>query len=459
LKVHQIETINNLIQSKGLSNYASLTPSVASYISQKLDANVFVYGSVKKAGPYLKVNAQLIDTKTEESYKSFEINGLAKEEMIFKITDTLKQRINNFLIISVLQKKESQELKEFTSTSSPDAFRYYLLGSKAYRGGDGTGAIKLLSQAIERDTNFYFATLLLSITYYDLGMYGEAKKYCLKAYEKKDQMSMQQQMWTDHVYALNFGKPQESIKYCRQILEYDDQAPLMYYIIGYMYSVLQQYNNAIPEFNKSLDIYRKWDTKPFFASSYTVLGYAYHQTGKHNAEKKLYKKAEKDFPDKPQLIYRQAILALSRGNQKEANKYIEKYIALRKENSLPEAALATNLANIYLDAGVIDKAEEYFRQALSLEPGNPSRLNNLAWLLIDNERNINEGMVLIDKALESAPENYVYLDTKAWGLYKQEKYKEALDLLEKAWSLKPVYSHVVYLHLEAAKKAVAGIKQ
>jgi hypothetical protein len=52
----------------------------------------------------------------------------------------------------------------------------------------------------------------------------------------------------------------------------------------------------------------------------------------------------------------------------------------------------------------------------------------------------------------------VHTDTKGWGLYKQGKYKEALALLEKSWELRPIYDHIVYLHLEAAKKAVAGQK-
>jgi hypothetical protein len=43
------------------------------------------------------------------------------------------------------------------------------------------------------------------------------------------------------------------------------------------------------------------------------------------------------------------------------------------------------------------------------------------------------------------------------GLYKQGKYKEAKDILQKSWDLrreKAIYNHEVYLHLEAAKKAV-----
>jgi hypothetical protein len=50
------------------------------------------------------------------------------------------------------------------------------------------------------------------------------------------------------------------------------------------------------------------------------------------------------------------------------------------------------------------------------------------------------------------------IDTKGWGFYKQGRYKEALEILERSWELKPVYEHEVYLHLEAAKKAVAGQK-
>ncbi len=50
------------------------------------------------------------------------------------------------------------------------------------------------------------------------------------------------------------------------------------------------------------------------------------------------------------------------------------------------------MAVIYSEAGILDKAEKYYRKALSLEPENPERMNNLAYFLIDNDRNINEGM-------------------------------------------------------------------
>ena len=67
-------------------------------------------------------------------------------------------------------------------------------------------------------------------------------------------------------------------------------------------------------------------------------------------------------------------------------------------------------------------------------------------------------MELVERALKLQPDNSTYLDCKGWGLYKQSKYQEALEVLEKSWELKPRYIHQIYLHLEAAKKAVAGQK-
>ena len=109
----------------------------------------------------------------------------------------------------------------------------------------------------------------------------------------------------------------------------------------------------------------------------------------------------------------------------------------------------------------MDKAEECYRQALSLEPENSVIMDNLAYFLIDKERNINKGMVLNSKALELSPDNYTYLHSKGWGLYKQGKYQEALDILQKSWDLRmknAIYNNEAFVHLEAAKKAVAGLK-
>ena len=70
-------------------------------------------------------------------------------------------------------------------------------------------------------------------------------------------------------------------------------------------------------------------------------------------------------------------------------------------------------------------------------------------------------MGLIEKLLALRPDNYNALHTKGLGLFKQEKYQEALDILQRSWDLRmanAIYNHEAFVHLQDAKKAVAGLR-
>jgi tetratricopeptide (TPR) repeat protein len=456
LRVRQIKSIAGLLESKGLTNYASITPSVAGSLSQKLDANVFIHGSIKQSGTLMRVNAQLIESKTEETISSFQIDGTA--ENILHIADSLTKMIRNYLIVSKLKKELFFDLQSYTSVNSPEAYRYFTYGQKAFLKRDYPTARNWILQAIAIDSNFYSAINLLPITYAAQGLYEQARKWALWAYKKRDQMPVQHKVWTNWMYAKSFETPNESTKYMNQLLEFDDQVPLLHYQLGLDYMAMDQYDKAVTAIEKAFEIYKKWDSKPMWVYNYYHLGIAYHKTGQYKKEKELYKRAEQDFPDDYVILPRQAILALSEGDMISANRYIEKYVSNRRNNSWSEAAIAGSLGGIYSEAGIPDKAEEYYRQAMLLEPERPGRLNSLAWFLIDNNRNINEGLEIIDKALAINPDYYLNLDTKGWGLFKLGKYKESLELLEKAWEVKPIYDHGIYLHIQEVKKAIASQK-
>jgi TolB-like protein/Tfp pilus assembly protein PilF len=473
LTVRQAESINSLIQSKGFTNYDSITPTVASSVSQKLNANVFIHGSVKQIGTKMRVNAQLINTKNNEVFKSFEIDGPYIEEKIFPIIDALRMDITNFLVISNLQNELTQDFRDKPGTNSTDAFRLYLDGAKAFYKFDYPKAIELLSNSISIDSTFSSPSIVLVMAYRNQGsrtsnyqekkaLFDKAKTLCRKNYEKRDKMPKISQFWSELNYASLFETPDKKTMVCKQILDLDDQQPIIYYSMGDDYNRLYQYEKSILALERGLEIYDKWGVKPPWLGSYTALGFAYHKTGQYKKEKRLYKKAEQVFPGSFEIIYRQAILSLTRGETKTANAYIEKYKSLGKENSWSEATKATNLARIFTEANILDSAEFYYQQSLKLDPKNHSRMNTFAYFLIDNDLNINEGLELVDTALIKMPDNYDYLHTKGWGLFKQGKYQEAFNLLDKSWNLRLKYAyynnHSAYLHRKEAEKAVAGQK-
>lgn len=260
LQVRQAESITTLLQINDLTNYASITPSVASRVSQKLDASVFVHGSINQIGSIIRLNAKLIDSETEEVFKSFQIDGTA--ENILRMVDSLSRLANNFMILTSLKKKTSPDLKNFVSTSSPEAYRYYIYGRKAFYTRDYTSALNWFSETIAIDSNFTFATVMICMTYSSLGMNNQARINALRAYNEREELAIQQKVIANWLYAVYYETYLEENKYLLQYLEFDDMAPPLYYMLGLNYNGLYQYDRAIPEFEKALEIYDNWDMKP-----------------------------------------------------------------------------------------------------------------------------------------------------------------------------------------------------
>ena len=460
LIIRQVESINRLIQNNGISNnYASLTPSFASKVSNKLDADVFVCGNMKKAGPVLRVYAQLIDSKTKVVYQSFQIEGTFNEDMIFSLADSLSILVRDFLVISELRKELPSYSRQLVSTNSPEAFRYFIYGKNEFYKREWETARNWFHKAIALDSNFIHASNMVSLSYGNESNWDQAKKWSLKAYEKREQMPLAQKINTNRVYSSYFETPHETIRYLKQLLELDNQNTTALYNLGLNYNELHQYEKAIPILEKCLQLTKKQGLKPDWANDYGLLGTAYHKTGQFKKERKLYREAVKHFPDDIYLIRNQFILSIVMGDTIEANRLADRAFSYFRSISMPEAEIASTNAYACIDAGLLKEAEDNFREALSLEPDNPDRLNSLAYLLIKQDLNIDEGMKLIEKALEHQPENYDLLHTKGLGLFKQGKYGEALEILQKSCDLRrefAVYNHEAYLHLEEAKKAIAS---
>ena len=170
------------------------------------------------------------------------------------------------------------------------------------------------------------------------------------------------------------------------------------------------------------------------------------------------KEVIRDTPDEPNIIFWQSILSLIEKDTIKADQYIEKIVTFRKASSVSDADIAGELASNYSDLGMPDLAEKYFRKALTLSPENPGIMFAFARFLNDNNRKLNEVPELMDKALNLASgkiEYYNYLDTKGWSFYKQGRYQEALEILERTFKEAPFPNYSIKSHLDEVKNAVA----
>jgi tetratricopeptide (TPR) repeat protein len=80
----------------------------------------------------------------------------------------------------------------------------------------------------------------------------------------------------------------------------------------------------------------------------------------------------------------------------------------------------------------MDQAEQFFRQALDLDPANAMTLNYLGYMLADKGVRLPEALKLIRKAVDIEPMNGAYLDSLGWVYYKLGDYERAEDNLRQA---------------------------
>jgi len=457
LSVRQYQTMYAVFENKINVAHASITPSVASELALKLETGTFILGKILKAGNNIRVNAQLMNAETEEIYKTYHVDWDTEDD-IFAMADSLAGLIKNYLEIKKLvEQYDSPEICGTFNTNSSEAFQYYIHGWNAFMDLDQQAATEWLSKAIECDSGFISAYVPLLFTYLTTGNDELAKNLCNSAYKKRDELPLKGQLTLDYLNAYIFETPNDQIKYLKQILEIDELNPTYWKLLGLAYSKMYQYKDAAIYFEKALEIHLKWGSNfrnPFI---YHWLGNAYHKINEHKKEKEVYELGLSIFPDHTRITQYQAICALSQGNTDEADHFITKYKLIGKNKNLwPESRILSGVGYIYTEANLFNDAEISYRQGLTLDPGNPSRMYDLAWFLIDHDINLDEGLDLIQNALELRPDNWYYLDTKGWGLYKQGKVEEALKILNDSWNLRPSYRHRGYLHIQEVEKALSS---
>ena len=104
------------------------------------------------------------------------------------------------------------------------------------------------------------------------------------------------------------------------------------------------------------------------------------------------------------------------------------------------------------DKKMIDKVVSYFDKAISLGVDDSIYLNYYGYTLIDKNINIKKGMKIISDALVQQPNNTYYLDSLAWGYYKEKKCQKAYNMMKKVVELEGLEEPEIAQHWDAIQK-------
>jgi tetratricopeptide (TPR) repeat protein len=151
------------------------------------------------------------------------------------------------------------------------------------------------------------------------------------------------------------------------------------------------------------------------------------------------------FPNQGMIYYFNGVAHLRKKNYNEAIQTLEQSRKLSTNNPNLLGEINSMLGDAYNAIKENEKSDKAYENALALNPTNEYVLNNYSYFLALRKVNLDKAEKMSSVLVKNHPDNTAYLDTYAWVLYQEGKYKEAKKFMEKIFSIGKV-SAVHYEH-------------
>lgn len=203
----------------------------------------------------------------------------------------------------------------------------------------------------------------------------------------------------------------------------------------------KDYKGAAEQLSYALDI------NPANADNWKKLMFIYFFGNNYNG---AIEAAQKSLAYNPDNIELYQYIAPAYYQMKEYDKAIDVYHnALDKIDSL-DVNLRSNilggLADTYYMKGDTIEAFKTYELSLDINPGNTLVLNNYAYFLAENDKDLDKAEKMSALAVKGNPENATFLDTYAWIFFKKKEYKLARIYIESAFDNEDEPSAELYEH-------------
>lgn len=257
----------------------------------------------------------------------------------------------------------------------------------------------------------------------------------------------------------NVAAAKEAEEAGKAFIETHPDKEIGYYIIGTVYYNDKMYDKAQEMYLEAI----KRDSTSFI--TWYQLGFTDTELKDNYSLRNHSEKALRFYPEQP-IFY--LLNGLSYFNEKEYENAIKVFEngVLRSADKKLIGTFNVYIADSYHELGNKEKMYEYYEKVIKNDPENIYVLNNYAYYLSLDNKDLEKALKMSGKTIEAEPKNVIYIDTYAWVLYKLGRYKEAKNWMEKVFSYKKTPEGINYEHygdilykLGDTKKAVLNWKK
>lgn len=209
----------------------------------------------------------------------------------------------------------------------------------------------------------------------------------------------------------NSGNYMEAVDQLLDLLEKNNQNPLVAFYLGLILVRMKNYQSGI----RYLELAKNAPLDPGQRLRCLIF------LGKAYADVKAFSKAERAF--------REAL-----------------------QTGVLEPGAYSALGAIFFERNMVKQAIDALKKALEIDPQYPGALNNLGFILIETKKDIVEGINLCKKAVEIEPNNPAYRDSLAKAYMANSSYQDAYEQVLLAEKLDPQNVTIITRKKEILKK-------
>jgi tetratricopeptide (TPR) repeat protein len=381
------------------------------------------------------------------------LNQLEKENGISEIISLAKYR---FYISKRKFKLAENEINKLLNVQPENYELYGILAELLAVQKKDKEALEAYNTYLANDKNDIIGNLSIARFYISRKKFNEAEKHYDVIFKNDSVPFVQKYAALDNILKNGFDK--FTVNYVNREFQslnkkYPDNDTLMQYEISFYAqqklfdSAFNVAENLVSNFRDSSDY---WERLFYFGSL----------TNKDSVIISLMPQVEKKFKNNAFLNLVGGMAYFNKADYKDAIKVLNAGID-NASNPQMQKQYIVFLADSYYKEGIKDTAYIYYEIGISKDSADVSLLNNYAYYLSLDSKDLNKALKMSEETIKKEPKNSFYLDTYAWVLYKLKNYKLALKYIKladkysnnRSADVKAHYGDILYCNGDKEKAA------
>jgi tetratricopeptide (TPR) repeat protein/TolB-like protein len=373
LSVMTWERMHDLLDVLGKEDVELIDEDLGFELCRTDGIEAIVLGSFTKAGNVVVTEAKVLDVATKKLIKTTSSKGEGVASILKMQIDELSKEISRGVGLSERKVKATRlQITEVTTTSM-DAYNYFLRGREEYERMYYDDARQFLEKAIELDSTFASAYLYLADVYTSLHDNKTRDKTLEKAKALSEKANEKERLYIEAEYAISIeDDPEERFHILTQLATKYPKEKRAHQYLGWYYNGKDLFYRALEEFNAALEL------DPNYGEALNGIAYTYAEMGD----------------------YAQAI------------EYFKRYAAVSPGDANP----FDSMGDLYFRMGQLDEALAKYKEAIEVKPDFMSSLN-IAYIYALKE-DYAEALKWIDHYITMAPSSGI----KATGYWYKAFY-------------------------------------